>query len=48
MGNFVAGAAADHAGCAKAMKEREKARDTVCLVKSIVAIGFYWSVKHAE
>lgn len=48
MGNFNTGAAADHFDDAEAMRDREKASDTVGLVENMVAIGFCWSSKYAE
>ncbi len=48
MGNFVAGAAADHAGGTEAKKHIEKTRDTVGLVNSMVAIESYWTSRYAE
>ena len=39
MGNLVAVAAAEHAGGAEPRRNREKANETVLLVKSMIAIG---------
>lgn len=48
MGNLFTDAAADHMDGAEAIRDREKASNTIGLVKSMIAIGSEWTREYAR